>query len=108
MAKPPLKERVRALIDEYGPIALVIYLAIFGVTVAFFYITISATWETDSASGTAGKLGAVWLAAKATQPARIAATFALTPFIARLIGKGPKSAPAGEAIEAATTAPDHE
>lgn len=88
-AKPPLKQRLKDHLKEYGPIALGVYLAIFAVVYVAFLISISAgIGETDTA-GTVGTAGAAWLATKVTQPLRIGATFLLTPLVARVVRRRP-------------------
>lgn len=77
-------ERVKALMAEYGPLALVVYLGTFVVAMAGFSTALVLGAQVDSAAGTAGTLGAAWLATKATQPVRIAATLGLTPLVAKL------------------------
>ena len=81
--KPSLKSKIKGLVEEYGPIALVVYLTIFGLTVLGFFVAISAGWDTDTSGGLTAKFFAVWAATKLTQPIRIAATFAITPIVAK-------------------------
>jgi hypothetical protein len=83
-AKPPLRQRLTALLEEYGKLALVIYFTIFAVVFAGFIIAIAAGVEVESAAGGAGLVGAAWLGTKVTQPLRILATLALTPIVGRL------------------------
>jgi hypothetical protein len=73
-----LKDRYRALIAEYGKVAVVTYFSIFGLVLAGFYLAIQVGLST----GEGGALLAAYLATKATQPLRILATLALTPPIA--------------------------
>jgi len=73
---------MKGIFAEYGPLALVLYLTIFAITLAGFAVAISFGVETDSAAGSAGTLAAAWLATKLTQPLRILATLALTPLVA--------------------------
>ncbi len=77
-------EKLKKLIADYGAIALGTYLAIFALVVAGFAVAISAGFHVQSAAGSAGVLGAAWVAAKVAQPLRIVATIALTPLVARL------------------------
>lgn len=76
--------RFRELILEYGIIALVVHYIIFAIVIVGFWFAIRAGWQSTSAAGTAGSWGAAYIAAKITQPLRIVATLAVTPFIARL------------------------
>jgi hypothetical protein len=80
-----MKEKLQELMAEYGRIAIVVYLSIFAATMAGFSIAIRQGFEVESASSTAGALGAAWVATKLTQPIRIAVTLALTPLIGTAI-----------------------
>lgn len=84
-AKPPLSQRLKDLLAEYGSIALVVYLVLFGLVFAGFAIAIAAGIGSESASGLAGTAAAAWVATKLTQPFRIAGTLALTPLAAALM-----------------------
>ncbi len=87
-------EKLKALLAEYGNVAIGTYLVIWLATLAGFAIAISLGVQVESASGGIGLLGASWLATKLTQPFRIAATLAATPLVAavlrRLRGKASK------------------
>ncbi len=89
--KPKLRARLTALLEEYGKIAVIIYFSIFGLVFAGFFVAIAAGVEVESAAGSAGLLGAAWLATKVTQPLRILATLALTPVVGRLVRKKPEA-----------------
>ena len=78
-------EKLKALLAEYGRVAIWTYFAIFALVLAGFVLAIAYGFDIESAKGGAGTLGAAYLATKATQPLRIAATLALTPLIARLV-----------------------
>ncbi len=109
MAKPTLKERLRAHFAEYGRVAIYVYLVMSLLTIAGFSIAIGAGVEPSTATGVLGVIGAGWLAAKATMPIRILITLAVTPPIAALIvrRKTKKSPPAVEvdAVVEATEPP---
>ena len=77
-----LAERMKAMLAEYGGLALTIYLILFAAVLAGFAVAISLGFEAESTAGTAGTLAAAWLATKLTQPLRILATLALTPLVA--------------------------
>ena len=85
--KPTLTERWKALLPEYGKIALTTYFSIFFLVLAGFTIAIRLGFrpEEGSASGWAGTLAGAYAATKLTQPLRILATLALTPVIARIV-----------------------
>ena len=76
--------RFRELIVEYGVIALIVHYVIFAIVITGFWFAIRAGWRPSSTAGTAGSWGAAYIAAKITQPLRIVATLAVTPFIARV------------------------
>jgi hypothetical protein len=82
--RPSTAERLKALIDKYGQLALIIYFVIFGVVFVGFIVAIKAGVQVRSAVSGAGLVGAAWVATKLTQPLRIIATLALVPFVARL------------------------
>lgn len=79
------RERLNALLVEYGRVAIGTYFGIFALVLTAFAVAISVGAKVESAAGGAGVLGAAWLATKATQPLRIGATLALTPIVARLL-----------------------
>ncbi len=86
-----LSERMKGALAEYGSVALVVYLVLFGSVLAGFSVAISAGVEVDSAAGGVGTFAAAYIATKLTQPLRILATLAITPLVAvglkRLQGK---------------------
>jgi len=84
-AKPGLRERLQTLLSEYGPFAVWVYFGIFALVLAGFGLAFQFGARAESAAGVAGTWGAAYLATKATQPLRIAATFALTPILVRLL-----------------------
>ncbi|HVJ19870.1 MAG TPA: DUF1279 domain-containing protein [Polyangiaceae bacterium] len=88
------KERLKALLAEYGRVAIWTYFVLFGLVLTGFAIAISAGVEVESAQGHAGVLGAAWVATKLTQPLRILATLALTPIVARVGERLRRSKPA--------------
>jgi len=91
------KERLKALLAEYGPIALGTYFALFFVVLLSFAGAISlglrdtvtawfSRWGLDTESfAQAGVWLAAWIVTKLTQPLRILATVALTPVVARVL-----------------------
>lgn len=98
------KDRLSAVLNEYGPVALAVYFTIFLVVLVTFAWAIGrgfghvidgwmqrlAAWLPGMSSGsssagtTVGTWGAAWVATKLTQPLRIAATLALTPVVGAL------------------------
>ena len=91
--KPPLGERLKALLPEYGRIALFVYFTIFGLVFLGFWIAIETGVDAESTAGKAGTLAAAYGATKLSQPLRILATLVLTPPVARLVRRKPASTP---------------
>jgi hypothetical protein len=81
---PPLKDRLQALLVEYGSLALWVYFGIFLVVFVGFAMAIQFGVEIESAAGKAGTWGAAYLATKLTQPLRIIATLVATPVVVRI------------------------
>jgi hypothetical protein len=79
------RERLKALFAEHGRVALGTYLGLFVLVLGGFALAISWGVKVESATGGAGILGAAYLATKAVQPLRIAATLVLTPLLAQLL-----------------------
>jgi hypothetical protein len=80
-----LKDRLKALLVEYGTLALWVYFAIFGIVWVGFAIAIMTGAKINGTIGTAGVWGAAYLATKLTQPLRILATLAITPAVGALL-----------------------
>ena len=79
MARRSLKD----MITEYGAVALVVYLTIFALVLAGFWIALQAGFRPAGVDGQAGSLLAAYVLTKLTQPIRIAATLVLVPFVAK-------------------------
>ncbi len=79
-----MRRSVKDLLAEYGTVALVVYFAIFFLTLFGFWIAIRTGWRPQSATGSMGTLAAAYIATKVTQPLRIVGTVALTPIVARV------------------------
>jgi hypothetical protein len=83
--KLPLKQRLSALMEEYGQIAIVTWFVIFGLTIGGFAVAIKLGYQPESASGQTGVLAAAYVATQLTKPLRALATLAITPVAARLV-----------------------
>lgn len=95
-------EKLKALLAEYGNIALGTYIVIWLATLAGFAIAISLGFQVESATGGVGLLGASWVATKLTQPLRIAGTLAATPLVAaalRKLRRSPQTPPQAPSTE---------
>jgi hypothetical protein len=93
-SKPPLKERLKVLMTEYGFLAVLVYLSTSVVSITVFTVLILSAdlkslgarfgVELEGTSGLLGTLGAAWVLTKIIQVPRIFATLALTPLIGRI------------------------
>jgi hypothetical protein len=91
VARPPLKERMSALVGEYGRVALYTYLVLSLAAIVGFSVAIGFGVTPSSATGVLGVVGAGWVAAKATMPLRILATLGLTPLVAAVVRRRQRS-----------------
>lgn len=76
--------RLKALFVEYGTIGMMTWFGIFALTWAGFATVLALGFELESASSSAGILGAAYVATQLTKPLRIAATILLTPAVAKI------------------------
>lgn len=103
-----VKTRLEGLFRAWGPVAIGTWLALFALTWAGFVLALSLGFDALAAeAGTASTLGVVggaYLATQATKPLRLIATLALTPLVARALGRSPPpdedATPGGGADEA--------
>ena len=93
---------------EYGSLAIWVYFAIFFIVLVGFAIAIKSGVKVESAAGTAGVWGAAWVSTKLTQPLRILATLALTPFVcaSRVASKDARTTPAANRRRPSSTDPE--
>ncbi len=80
-----MKKTLKEILAEYGAIAVVVYLVLFGVVLLGSYFAIRFGWKTSSTAGTAGLWTAAYIVTKITQPLRIAATVVISAFVGKLI-----------------------
>lgn len=85
--KESLGDRLKRMIAEYGPLALTIYLVIFAIVMVAAAAAIQFGVPLDGVAADVGALAGAWVIAKLTQPFRILATLALTPVVAKLLGR---------------------
>jgi hypothetical protein len=77
------RAKMEALASEYGGVAIGVYFTLFFGTWAAFTVAIARGFDAGGAAASAGYVGGAYIATKATQPIRIAATAALTPLVAK-------------------------
>ena len=97
-AKPPLKQRLSALFEEYGRIAIVTYFTLSILTIIGFSVAIWTGLKPSSETGVIGVIIAGWVLGKATLPIRILVTLGLTPAVAFVVRRrrGPEMSDASE------------
>ena len=74
---------------EYGRIAVWTYLSMWVLVLATYFLAIKMGMDVQGAGEAGSALVGAWVAAKVTQPARIALTIVLTPVVARAVRKEP-------------------
>ncbi|HEX3759654.1 MAG TPA: hypothetical protein VHW23_13165 [Kofleriaceae bacterium] len=105
-AKRPLKQRLSALFEEYGRIAIVTYFTLSILTIIGFSIAIWTGVKPSSETGVIGVIIAGWALGKATLPIRIVITLALTPLVALVVRRRGGAAPPVDAPPDEPSAPD--
>lgn len=104
-----LQARLRALFQAYGRIAIGVWFSIFGLTWLGFYVALGAGVDLAAvlaavaealhldaegwaaAGAGTGQAVIAYAAAQVTKPVRIVLTLALTPVVARALGRAPTS-----------------
>ena len=76
-------ERLKELVREYGLIAICIQLGQFTLYFTLLTLAILGGWQPDSASGSAGALGAALTLTLLFKPVQVAITLTATPIVAR-------------------------
>jgi hypothetical protein len=102
-AKPSLKQRLSALFEEYGRIAIITYFTLSILTIIGFSVAIWTGVKPSSETGVIGVIIAGWVLGKATLPIRIFVTLGLTPVVAFVVRRrrGPDASDASDASEPA-------
>ena len=95
-AKPSLKQRLSALFEDYGRIAIITYFTLSILAIIGFSVAIGLGVEPSGATGVIGVIIAGWALAKATLPIRILITLGLTPIIALIVTRRRRAAPSAE------------
>jgi hypothetical protein len=81
------REKFSALLQEYGRVAVWVYVVIWLTVLTGFALAISAGMDIKGGPAGMGVLGAAWVATKLTQPFRIGGTLLLTPVVAAGVKK---------------------
>ena len=90
------KTKWDAVKAEYGKIAIWTYLTLWAMVLGGYFLAISFGLEIEGAGEPGSAIFGSWVAAKVTQPARIALTIVLTPMVARFLRKEPAPIGTGE------------
>jgi hypothetical protein len=77
--KPPIGERLKALLAEWGPLLLVVWFGLFAIVLVGFVVAIESGFKVESTAGALGTWGAAYVATQLTKPLRFAATVVITP-----------------------------
>lgn len=80
-----MKERLKALYEEYGTLAIIIFAVLWVGTLGSIWTAMKFGWRPESVAGEAGTFGAAYVAFRFTLPFRIGATFVITPILAKLL-----------------------
>ena len=84
-AKVPMSERLKALMLEYGGVAIWVYFVIFALTLGGSALAITFGFHVKGSTMTVGTWGAAYLATKLLQPLRILATLVVTPLVMKVL-----------------------
>jgi hypothetical protein len=87
------KIKLKALFDAYGTVAIGTLIAINVLVIAGAAFAINRGWKPDSIAGTAGTWVGAYVIYKATTIPRWLLAVALTPLVARAIGRKPRLPP---------------
>jgi hypothetical protein len=82
-----VRKTLKNMLVEYGAVAVVVYLVIFFAVLFGFWAAIRFGWKPSGSAANVGVFTAAYLATKLTQPLRIIATLAITPFVARVVDR---------------------
>ncbi len=74
--------RRNRIVEEYGPLAVGLYLLISLANVVIVYILLQQGFDIGGSGGKAATLGLAWVSAKVFVPARVALLVVLTPLVA--------------------------
>ncbi|MBK9364903.1 MAG: hypothetical protein IPO67_19395 [Deltaproteobacteria bacterium] len=88
-----LSTRLQALMEEFGGVALGVWMTLFIGTIAASYAAIKLGFQVETTAGSASTLAAAYAFTLLTKPARAVATLALTPVVARFTRRRHHAAP---------------
>ena len=77
------KAQIQALFEEYGSAAIAVWLVVFAGTFLVFFGLVQAGVDPAGAVGSAGTVGAAYVATRLTFPIRVIARVGITPVAVR-------------------------
>src|SRR5213075_233581 len=86
-AQQRVRKTLKDMLVEYGAVAVVVYLTVFFLVLFAFWGAIRFGWKPTGSMANVGAFTVAYLATKLTQPLRIIATLAVTPFVARIVAR---------------------
>jgi hypothetical protein len=87
------RAKLKTLLEEYGRLALWVYVVIWLSVLAGFIVAVAAGFRAKGTDSDTGVLIGAWVATKLTQPLRIGATLVLTPLVAAALRKWRRAPP---------------
>jgi hypothetical protein len=91
-----VKQKLTQLMNEYGRIAIGVYLATMVVSLVGAVVAIQSGFDVEGVAEGAGMLAATWVLYKLMNPLRVVVTLALTPLVARVLRRKSTSTKPGE------------
>lgn len=104
--RPSLVERLKALMVEYGGVALGTWLALSALVFTGAYVGLKMGFEFEGVGGGLGTGAAAWALLQLTKPVRILAALALTPVVARFVPRRAVAASEEEPVAAPSEQPE--
>lgn len=96
-----MRARLKRMVDVYGRLAVGVYIAIYALTIATFFVLLRAgfqhhlpEWLTSVLPAEGTTFVGAWAMAKVLQIPRIMLALAITPLVAKMLGRAP--VPQGE------------
>ena len=89
--KRSMQERLTQLLEEYGKVAFAVWALIAVLVFGGSALALHLGMDIQGAKGAAGTFAGAYLVYQVSKPLRWAAVVALTPLVARLLRRGPRS-----------------
>ncbi|MEQ9498578.1 MAG: hypothetical protein RIT81_17005 [Deltaproteobacteria bacterium] len=89
--KKPLGERLKALLAEYGMVAVAMWFGLAAIVFGGAFVALKLGFEIDGVAGGLGTGAGAYAILQLTKPVRIVVVLAATPVVARFLPKRAKS-----------------